>query len=605
VQAEEHEFPRFDMSDELGSGGTTRVIRTATAALAVLLLGGLASSCSLLVDSNSVQCESDAECTDRGASFAGTVCQENACVAAKVVPCETDEDCTGDMVCREDVCVQEGGQTCTTSQECINLNDGVPAACIEEACVVLVTPDCTIVQPENAIGDDNTIFFGWMGPLVGDFQSLGIPMQQSVQLALEEIGQAANGIPGASDGGRRKLAMVACHDLDPANAETPEVPASVRAATHLVENVKVPLIFGPAFSGITLDTATEITVPAGVMLLSASATSPLITGLDDNNLVWRTAPSDAIQSIPLALIVAQVEARVRTEQGLSSADDIVLAVATKGDAYGQGLFNALQDTLVFNGMSAADNGNNFVAVSYDDPADNPNFDFSAVVQTITDASPHIVLPLGTNEAITGVLLGIEAAWPTTGSPPPRPEYLLPDGGRLDELLDATKDNEDLRQRVQGTVPGRKGTIYNQFALRYKQRFGADPGTFAENAYDSGYLAAYAILAGGGDGEVSGSLMATGMMNMSDTNASNIEVGQNELNSAFNALTGGGSINFTGASGDLDFDNATGEAPSNIDIWCVVLDNTGEPVFVSSGQFFDASTGEVTGTDTECDFGPST
>lgn len=186
--------------------------------------------------------------------------------------------------------------------------------------------------------------------------------------------------------------------------------------------------------------------------------------------------------------------------------------------------------------------------------------------------------------------------------PPRPEYLIPDGGRLDELLAATKTNQDLRQRVQGTVPGRKGTVYNQFALRYKQRFGADPGTFAENAYDSGYLAAYAILAGG-DGVVSGSNIATGMMQMSDKNAQEIVVGANQLNDAFNALTGSGSIDFTGASGDLDFDNATGEAPSNIDIWCVVLDNKSDAVFVSSGQFYDASAGTISGADTECDFGP--
>lgn len=564
------------MSDELGSGGTTtRVKRVTSALLTALLVGSLASSCSFLVDSNSVQCESDAECADRGGAFTDTVCRENACVPA-------------------------GGGACTTSQQCIDFNDGTPAACIEGECVVLVTADCTIVEPAEALGDDNTIYFGWMGPLVGDFQSLGVPMQQAVQLALEEIGQGANGIPGGSGGGRRKLAMVACHDLD-AGDDEPEVPASVRAATHLVEDVKVPLIFGPAFSGITLDTATEITVPGGVMILSASATSPLITGLDDDDLVWRTAPSDAIQSIPLALLVEQVETRIREEQMLNPTDDITLAVATKGDAYGQGLFNALQDTLVFNGKSAADNGNNFVAVSYDDPAENPNFDFSGVVQTIVDEEPHIVLPLGTNEAITGVLDGIEAAWPTAGSPPPRPEYLLPDGGRLDELLASAAD-EDLRQRVQGTVPGFKGTVYNQFALRFKQRFGDDPGTFAENAYDSGYLAAYAILAGG-DGGVSGANMAEGMMNMSDKNAPEIVVGQNQLNDAFNALSGGGSIDFTGASGDLDFDNSTGEAPSNIDIWCIIVDNDGETVFVSSGQFYDAAAGAISGTDTNCDFGP--
>jgi branched-chain amino acid transport system substrate-binding protein len=75
----------------------------------------------------------------------------------------------------------------------------------------------------------------------------------------------------------------------------------------------------------------------------------------------------------------------------------------------------------------------------------------------------------------------------------------------------------------------------------------------------------------------------------------IVVGPNTINQAISALQGGGSINFDGASGPLDFDPATGEAPSDIDIWCVDIDSgTGQTLFVSDTQHYDAAMGEVVG-----------
>jgi hypothetical protein len=42
-------------------------------------------------------------------------------------------------------------------------------------------------------------------------------------------------------------------------------------ARHLIEEVRVPAIIGPAFSGVTLDGAAEVAIPEGALLLSASA----------------------------------------------------------------------------------------------------------------------------------------------------------------------------------------------------------------------------------------------------------------------------------------------------------------------------------------------
>ncbi len=76
--------------------------------------------------------------------------------------------------------------------------------------------------------------------------------------------------------------------------------AAVDAANKLVNVEQVVAIVGGICSGATIGAAEAVTVPAGVVSVSPSATSPAITGLDDKDLVFRTAPSDAYQGVALA-----------------------------------------------------------------------------------------------------------------------------------------------------------------------------------------------------------------------------------------------------------------------------------------------------------------
>ncbi len=76
--------------------------------------------------------------------------------------------------------------------------------------------------------------------------------------------------------------------------------AAVDAANKLVNVEQVVAIAGAICSGGTIGAVEAVTVPAGVVSVSPSATSPAITGLDDKDLVFRTAPSDAYQGVALA-----------------------------------------------------------------------------------------------------------------------------------------------------------------------------------------------------------------------------------------------------------------------------------------------------------------
>jgi branched-chain amino acid transport system substrate-binding protein len=71
----------------------------------------------------------------------------------------------------------------------------------------------------------------------------------------------------------------------------------------------------------------------------------------------------------------------------------------------------------------------------------------------------------------------------------------------------------------------------------------------------------------------------------------IVVGKQGLNQAFSVLSTDASIDFDGASGPLDWDLTTGEAPSDIVIWCIP--NTGANP-IQSGKIFSAEQGNITG-----------
>lgn len=539
--------------------GKTPSARSWVAALAVL--AGVSASCNALVDTNVEQCRTTADCVAKGGPFVNAVC-------------------TPERVCSL-------GGDCLTNQECIDRFDGQLAICRkpDRSCVALRTADCQDVFPEAAIADDDTLLLGVLAPLRGEFASSGIPPWEGVQLAVNELDKFGNGLPIPGSAARRRVAFLACHDLDD----------HLRAARHLAQVVRVGAIVGPQFSGITLDVANKVTIPAGTLIISPSATSTAITDLQDNGLVWRTAPSDAIQAIPLAHVVTEIEARVRAQLNLAATDRIRVAVTVKGDAYGLGLASAVLGQLQFNGQPAlgSQNAPFFLRSDYPDPSDQPSYDFAALVESLVAFQPHITLLLGTTESVTKVLAGIESQWTSAN----RPVYVLGDGGRDEELLPMIGATPALAQRVVGTLPGRTTALFAQFASSYKGfHQNKDPGSYADTAYDAAYLLAYAAVAAG-KSQLTGSDFNAGLKKM--VGGTKVPSGPDGINSAFKLLGEQASIDFDGVSGPLDFDVSTGEAPSDIVVWCTEIDAGNKPTFVTSGQYYDSIASTMVGTRAAC------
>lgn len=482
---------------------------------------------------------------------------------------------------------EDGGESeCTVNADCDAKGEYHVCRKSEGRCVSLLSQDCGRVVGDYR--DDNAILVGSLLPTAGADQSSGLPLQNSIELAIDDFRSVGNVAPRPGTTARRPLVLVGCNDNS-------EEQTAVRAARHLVDDVGVPAIIGAAFSGITIKVATDVTIPGGVLLISPSATSVAITTLADDGLVWRTSPSDVIQADAHAALFPLVEERLKAQHALTR---VKVAIAHKGDAYGSGLAQTLTEKLVMNGAPAIDAANeaDFNVYNFGDPDDSVRRpDYATAISGIVSRAPHAVYLFGTTETVTEMLKGIEAQW-TTG---PRPFYLFADGSLVAELtayLTQSDPTGELRKRILGSVPGTNAQSFKTFRILYQSKIndGTSPDTGGTaNAYDALYNIAYAAVAIG-DKPLTGTNLKDGFAKLVPP-APALNVGAQQINAAFQALAAGQSIDFAGASGPLDYDLATGEAASDIQIWCVPLVD-GKP---SDGRqstiFYDATAGNLQGT----------
>ena len=103
------------------------------------------------------------------------------------------------------------------------------------------------------------------------------------------------------------------------------------AASALVNVDGVEAIVGSLSSGVTLAVAESVTIPNGVVLVSPASTSPAISSLDDNDTVFRTTVSDALQGV--------IAAQAASQLGYDNVATIYI-----NNAYGEGLSTVFQET---------------------------------------------------------------------------------------------------------------------------------------------------------------------------------------------------------------------------------------------------------------------
>ena len=490
---------------------------------------------------------------------------------------------------------------CTTNQQCVDkasqtsggmgaggASDAGPVAAVciqpEGRCEPLLSEDCHTVTGDYL--NDRAIILGSLFSTMGAQAATNLPRQQAAALAIEQI-NAVGGVPaGKTSADARPLVLVSCD----------ESTNLVRAAEHLVKDLQVPAIIGPNTSQDTLDVSTKVTVPGGTVVITPTAVASSITALSDNDLTWLMVPSD-VQRAPL--MISQINVLEAQLKGERSLDQVKLGIVFRNDALGVGTRTSLNE-LKLNGMSLTDplNLGNHVGI---DGYNATDADQQALVTKYLTFAPDIIVLAGTAEAITKVMVPLEAQW--VGDL--RPQYVLIDSTKVPELLTAVTNNDDLRGRIRGTgiTPGPTGKdtpaeAYNGFKIDYDVRYAGSTSTISGMgpAHDAAYAIGLA-LAATKDQPVSGASIAAGLRKLAGGPTKVTTLGTNLL-AAFQKLTSGAGLTAVGSFGVLDWDSNGAVKGGTLEMWCVG-GTTAKPAYQSSGLLFDIMSAQESGAYKQC------
>jgi len=373
----------------------------------------------------------------------------------------------------------------------------------------------------NAPAEDLTLKIGSVLPQTGSLAFLGPPEQAGVQLAVDEINEAAKGItidftPGDSG------------DADNKAFET-TVPK--------LQGEGVSAMIGAAASGVT-KLFLDSNVDAGIITFSPANTSPDFTTWEDDNLYWRTAPSDLLQGEVLGNLVA--------EDGHKN-----IGIIYQNDAYGTGLFGVVKE--VFEGTG----GSVVAEASYNDGDSS----FDAQVATVMAANPDAIVLITFDQFKTIAPLLVNAGITAD-------KFYMVDGNLSDYGTDIPVSLEG----AQGTKAGPK--LADDFTKRL-QTFWTGEGnaevkdfTYAGEAYDAVVLVALASLAAG---STKGADIAAKMQEVSGGS------GDGEKCTTFadcaKIINSGKVADYDGYSGEVTFDENGDPQGATIGIYKYGADNT--------------------------------
>ena len=289
--------------------------------------------------------------------------------------------------------------------------------------------------------------------------------------------------------------------------------AGQTAASSLVD-AGYPAVTGAAGSEITIQVAENVFIPNGVVACSPASTSPAITDLDDNNLIWRTPPTDALQG--------QVLAQVASENiGASTAATLYV-----NNSYGQ---------LLSESFASAYGGTVQNQVSFPKGASSYS---SQLSQALSD-DPGVVIVIGYPES--GVQLFRDYYSGYEGTTP----FLVTDGLRDSAL---PSDVGNAMSNVQGTAPLAAGPGKEFFTTEYQNAYDSEPGVFTSQAFDA---TAVCLLANAAAGENNGTAIAGQMQAVA--NPGGEEVTPSTLADGLAMAAEGTEIQYQGASSAVDFD----------------------------------------------------
>ena len=452
---------------------------------------------------------------------------------------------------------------CTQDSSCRQTR-GAASFCAEDGICDTYTPSQYLAAPCNVetvgpVFEPGTFNVGVVLALNRQAEYYGLiePMAKAIKLAVGDV-NTGPGIAG------RKMGLIFCN-TDGKNE------LAQAAAEHLVD-VGVQAIIGPDFSGYTLEVVPRTLVPGGVLAISPSATAPAISGLDDQDLMWRTVASDTVQATVLPELVKSIRDDVIGANAQTPGAPRIAMLVRENDAYADGLSQGIIAALpseVVNNMEV------FKSFNYPNSGRDEGDDYSQVAIAVANYKPDLVLVWGLTEVweiIDSLDRLLEQDHGLTQT-----IFVTADGGK-DPVRAAEVGGRraSLSGRVWGTAPGSldpdEYPPYKSFEVRWNSTYGTDACShpFITNAYDAVYLLAFAAAASGKE-YPTGAELAAGMKRLTIPTGTPIAANQQDFPAGISALSNGGTIDFRGASGPLEFDARGDVKSTTITLWC--LDKT--------------------------------
>ena len=488
---------------------------------------------------------------------------------------------------------------CASSSDCVRAHGGQPYVChpSDGACVAIESDDCKVLAGEGDVANDDTIWLGAMFPLTGDdADSFGVESVHALDLARRELMSISHGLPAAKSGGApRPIALVACDDnVDP-----------MRAAHHLVDDVRVPAVVGFQGSQEVIDLATSLFIPKGVLAVATQNRSSLIATIPHPSagprLVWRTTINSAGSAEPASDVVSEIlEPELRALPGvLAPGEPLRVAFLHPRTTAGMSAADALFTHLTFNGKSALENGASYRAFPHGDPSNLDSIkDDAALVPQIVRFRPHVIIYMSFHGVTKHVLAKIESSWPAREKFLPR---FVSNGYMLgDDFFEFLGKNVERRRRYVGVNPTTATAVNAKMTARYNDAFSPAVSVASGPAavYDAFYVLAYAAYAAG-DVPLTGTSLARGIARLVPPGLP-VDVGPSMLFDGFNALGAGGNVDLNGAATGLDFDVTTGDSPADFAVLCVKPDANGAAAEASeSGVVWRVRTKKLEGLPLRC------
>ena len=384
----------------------------------------------------------------------------------------------------------------------------------------------------SAVGAEK-IKIGALMSLTGALGPYGPPIVNGAKLAVEQI-NAVGGVLG------KELELVVRD-----TATSPDVGRD--AARKLVELDHVPAIVGALSSGVTI-AASSVTIPAEVVLISPASTSPAIPALKDNDYVFRTVVSDAVQGIVLARMALLLNYQK-------------VSVIYVNNAYGKGLADVFKKNFESYG------GKVLAVVPYEENKPSYRGEVEKAISGDPDALIMVSYPVDGNKQIVEA---VEAGY--------QGKFLFSDGMKGEGVAPGpacqSGDNPGPIEGAYGTVAA-AGFRTDQCDADYEAEFGKSTVPYYYQAYDAVMLIALAMERAG---KATGEAIRDNLRAVANPPGEKVYYG--EFAKAVSLLKAGKEINYEGLSGTVDFKD-NGDVEGGILIW-KIQDCQVVPVLTVSG-----------------------